>query len=347
MAISIDDIDDDYGFEENQVTPPQSSEEIPEDNNGEETGSQKEPQEDAITSFLKSKGIEDPQKIKFENEDGTIEELDWNNLTPEEQLNILNTSNDNGDDNDLDDSEIDFINMLRTNGLTPSEYVAMIKQQGAAEYAKSLEESPKYQIDDLTDDELYVLDLQSRIQDLTPEEAQSALEKAKSDESLFAKQVQGIRAEYKRIEDDNNQRLTAQQQQDRQQQFQEFQNSVLTEIQNFTNLGNLDLGMTVDDMNDVANFILSEDGAGVNYFSKALNDPKQLVRMAWFATKGEEAIESITDYFTKEIQKVSREQYAKGVEDGKSGKSTSKRIVKTQVKPNNNQRQTLSVDDLD
>jgi hypothetical protein len=39
--------------------------------------------------------------------------------------------------------------------------------------------------------------------DVTDEEAQEALERAKSNETLFSKQIQAIRNEYKAIEDEN------------------------------------------------------------------------------------------------------------------------------------------------
>lgn len=47
--------------------------------------------DDIITSLLKEKGISDPNKVKFENEDGEIEEVPFSSLDKEEQLNILNS----------------------------------------------------------------------------------------------------------------------------------------------------------------------------------------------------------------------------------------------------------------
>jgi hypothetical protein len=40
---------------------------------------------------LKTRGIDDVSKIKFEDDNGNIEEKDWNSLTKEEKFNILNT----------------------------------------------------------------------------------------------------------------------------------------------------------------------------------------------------------------------------------------------------------------
>lgn len=356
MAISIDDLDDEFepGFETQQETQeeeggnqeePETNEENQEVTEPEEGNQEQNEEEDALTAFLKTKGISDKSKIKFENENGEQEELSWDSLSKEEQLNILKDNTD--PERDLDDAEIDLINKLRESSLTPDEFIQAMKQQGASEYARSLEENQKFLIDDLTDDELYILDLQTRIEDITEEEAMAALEKAKTDESLFAKQIQGIRSEYKRIEEENNQRLALQQQNEQQEQYQQFQDSVLSEIQGLNKIGDLDIEMSVDEMNDVANFILSTDGAGVNLFSKALNDPKQLVKMAWFSLKGEEIIDNITNYFKNKIQEVSRAQYQKGLDDAKNGKPSRVVTRKPSQSSNKTNQQFTSIDDLD
>jgi len=44
--------------------------------------------------------------------------------------------------------------------------------------------------------------------------------------------------------------------------------------------------------------MLSPDEAGNNYLYRALQDPETLVKAAWFILNGDEAFNSITDYFT-------------------------------------------------
>jgi hypothetical protein len=44
-----------------------------------------------VSDFLKTRGIDDISKIKFEDDNGNIEEKDWKSLTKEEKFNILNT----------------------------------------------------------------------------------------------------------------------------------------------------------------------------------------------------------------------------------------------------------------
>lgn len=376
MAIGINDLDfeeDDYG-----IIPPSSQEgnDNPKDLDGDEikpwmenpylqennpkdgeepkNNIPQEEEKDIITLLLRERNIQDPSKIKFEDEEGNIQERDWNSLTTEEQLNILKTSNDDTE-SQLEDDEIDLINKLRLSQMSPEEFINYVKQQGVSEYLQYNQEEPVYKIDDLSDEDLFILDLQSRVEDITDEEATAALDRAKQDQSLFEKQMKGIREEYKRIESEKQQMQDFEKQQEEAQRFETFKNSVLESIQSFDKIGSLDIDMEDDDMNEIANFILSSDSAGVNYLAKALNDPQTLVRMAWFALKGEEAIDSITEYFTEEIKKVSQSRYEQGFKDGKSGKKekTSPVIIKpTQEKkpttptigtPN----KQLSIDDLD
>jgi hypothetical protein len=53
----------------------------------------------------------------------------------------------------------------------------------------------------LSDDELYILDLESRVGELDDDAAAQALAVAKQNETLYSKQVEGIRKEYKERED--------------------------------------------------------------------------------------------------------------------------------------------------
>lgn len=91
-----------------------------------------------ISEFLKSRGIEDISKIKYEGEDGEEEEIDWNTLDSSEKLSILNQLN-SGPETDLDDSELQLINAIRSSRMSPSEYLNYITQRGVDQYAQSLQ----------------------------------------------------------------------------------------------------------------------------------------------------------------------------------------------------------------
>jgi len=86
--------------------------------------------------------------------------------------------------------------------MTVDDFVSYIKKQGIQEYANSLQ--PTYKVDNLTDDDLFIIDLKNRIPDITQEQLDTALEQAKSNEELYQKQVNGIREEYKQYEEEEN-----------------------------------------------------------------------------------------------------------------------------------------------
>lgn len=336
MAIGIDELDDDDIFEGSQ-------EENPVD---EPSGYQQQESNDDddsfMSDFLRSKGIDDPSRIKFEDENNNIIERNWNDLTREEQINILNTplQPQYEDNNDLSDEEVTLLTQIRQSGLTPSQYLQQIQ-------GEQIIQEPTYKIDDLSDDEVYILDLESRVGELSDDDAAQALSVAKQNEDLFNKQVEGIRKEYKDREDYNTQQEQAQLEQQQQEAYYQYQDAVINAINNFNSIGNLDLNFEDSDKEELAEFMLSPDEAGNNYLYRALQDPETLVKAAWFILNGDEAFDSITDYFTNQIKLVSENQYRKGYEEGKKGTSPSRPTVVIQNNKQNQRRQFNTIDDLD
>jgi hypothetical protein len=312
-------------------------------------------EDDIIISMLKQIGISDPSKIKFENDEGEIEEVSWDSLSAEEKMNIL-TPESPDPNYGLEEPEINFINLLRDAGITPEEYINYQREQAIEEYRQALEGNPQYEVERLTDEDLYALDLQSRVPDMTDEEVAIALEHEKANPELFEKKMQGIRAEYKALEDERRQNEELLEQQQKQEQFEAFQSDVLDAIESLDEVGGVKLNLDEDDMEEVANFILSLDSAGVSYLGKALDDPQTLARMAWFALKGDEAFATITDYYDKEIAKEKRSAYEAGYEDAKKGiqpKSTRKPAVvvapkpASEPKPGGTNPHEKTIDDID
>ena len=274
---------------------------------------------DVLTEFLKFSGIKDPEHIKFEDEDGIIKEQSWNDLSFEEKMNILTTSYQQPE-RDLDDDEIELVNELRKKNMTPEQYINTIRQQAAQDYADSLEANPQYSIDDLSDDEIFMLDVQDKIEDITDEEITSALAKAKED-PLYEKKIAGMRKALKAQEEEYISQLQAEQELQQQEQFNQFKDSVVNSIQQFNKVGDLDINLDQEDMEDIAAFILDRDDTGMSYMGRALNNPQTLVEMAWWTLKGRDALNSISEYFANEIKNVRQMSYQKGLEDGKKGSS--------------------------
>lgn len=336
MAIGINDLDDDDDIMTQQND--NSINEPPEDTANEGNN------DDYISDFLRSRGIDDPSKIQFEDENNQVVDRDWNSLTKEEKLNILNTPlphTQQSEDNQLSEEEADFLNYIRQNNLTPSAYINSLQQPVE-------QQSATYKIDELSDDEVYLLDLESRVGELTDEQAVQALNLAKQQsDDLYQKQIDGIRKEYKEREDFQNQQAQAQLEQEQQEAFNQYQAKVVDAIDNMTSIGNLDLNFNDSDKENLAEFMLSQDETGKNYLYEALQDPEILTKAAWFILNGEDAFNSITDYFTNQIKLISENQYKKGVEDGKRGISSKPSVVITNPQKTNNHRSYNSIEDLD
>ena len=346
----IDDLDDDLMQEESsqQTDDNPSYEEHPYDDGYQEDNIvEEEPQEeeDVISAFLRSKGI-NPNSIKFTGEDGQQEEHKFADLSAEEQLQILQY-NELDDNYGLTNEETQLINNLRSNNLSVQDYNDYIAKQAIENYTKN-NTQPQYQVDSISDDELFIIDLKARIPELSDEEVLAELDSAKANEDLFTKKVQSIRDDYKQKEDLIEQQEQQLRQQEAAQQAQQFEQLIINTIQenDSIDLGDSQLALSVDDKNEIASFILDEDATGVRYISRALDDPRTLVKMVWYALKGDEAFSKISDYYKSKISEAAKYNYNKGYEDAKSGKAANlaKSIVRKPAKSTN---KPLTINDID
>lgn len=344
MALGINDLDiNDDEFIENE-TQKQDVTEEDQINEG-ESSKEQETTTNVVTELLKRQGIEDPNQISFEKEDGSIEKLKWDDLSLEEQLNILNQKPENDNlppvNDEIGEDIRSLAKELKDNNMSVDDFINYIENQGIQGYQASLQ--PHYEVDNITDDDLFKIDLKNRIPDITPEQLETALEQAKSNEELYNKQVNGIREEYKQFEEEQNAQNEAITVEEQQQQYNEFANAITQTIDSLDNVNGIDIELEDEDKYELAQFILGQDAAGVSNFGKALNDPETFVKVAWFALKGADAIDSITDYFKNEITKVRESSYQEGLEDAGS-KKNKPRVVTTKTQE---QKKYISIDDLD
>lgn len=300
---------------------------------------------DIMSDFLKFNGISDMDHIKFEDEDGIVRDRSWNDLSYDEKMNILTTSYQQPE-RDLDDDEIKLLNDMRSKKLSPEQYINTIRQQAIQDYSNLLDAQPQYSIKDLSDDEIFILDLQDKIEDISDEEILNALNKAKED-PLFEKRIAGMRKSFEAQEEAYNQQIAAERAEQEQLQFENFKGSVLNGIQSFDKVGDLDINLEVEDMEDIASFILDKDDTGVTYLGRALNDPQTLVEVSWWLLKGRDALNSISEYFSNEIKNVRQTSYQKGLEEGRN--NSSRVVYKPQVQSQpvqNTNGQQVTIDDI-
>lgn len=338
LGMSNDDDDD---------NPTHEDDENPDDEENSETPAQ----HDLIAELLKAKGIEDPKAIKYEDEEGNIIDVDFDTLSFEEKLAILNT--DDADINyGLEESEVQVINFLRHNDVSFEDAVKYYQKQAVQEYIDS-QNIVGLEVDQYTNEELYVMDMKAKFNNLTDAEIEIELSRQLEHPELFQKKVDKLRTEYKEIEQQQLEDSRLEKEREEEQKFETFKGSLINVAQSTLDIGGLDLDN--NDKNEVLTYLLDKDINGVSSFTKDNDNPEKLFKMAWYATKGEEAFEVLHDYYRKEIEKVSRASYEKGKKE--STKTAPKQEVqatrtnKVVVKePANNgfrkQSKTISINDL-
>lgn len=325
MAIGINDLNDDLlddpvipNDQDNNDNIPQDND-TPSDDNGDDNDQE---DDDVITAMLKQQNITDRNKIQYEDENGQIQELPFDSLPLEDQLNILRGGQEKPQSNsdDLDEEEIQLINYLRTNNLTAQQYADVIANQAVKNYQEG--QPKQYKVDELSDDDLFLLDLKSRVPDIDDETAAAALDSAKQNENLFSRQVEGIRSEYQQKEQDLAEQEAAQKQAQDSEQLQQFQDAIIGSINNLDQSNDFAFNLSQADKQELYNFMFQQDATGMSYLNRAINDPQTLTKMSWYALHGDEAIDNMRNYYEHQITETRRTSYAKGLEDGKSGKKT-------------------------
>lgn len=259
-----------------------------------------EPDVDLTAEVLRLKGITDPGKIKFEDETGAIVERDWDSLSRDEQINIL--ADQAPEYADLEDSELQIINSLREQGITLDEYIQSLQPEP--------EPVKRYDIDDLSDDELFALDLLHKAgTDISDDEIDSALEAAKQNESLFEKTIEGLRKEYIRLQEDEEAKIANERAAQQEAVYNQFANSIMGQIGQLNSFAGQPLQLSNDDVEDLSSFMLDLDDQGLSPFGKAMTDPALFTKAAFWVLNEDKIVE--------ELNKQIQDNYRRGYEQAK------------------------------
>ena len=282
-------------------------------------------EDDFTTEVLKIRGISDPSKIKFEDQTGAVVERAWDELSREEQLNII-VGDQNAEENEISDDEAALLNAIRKSGGSVEDYLQSYAEENAPEPVSE----PQYKINELSDDEVYALDLLEKVgsDNITDEELQQAIDTAKQNEDLYKKTVEGLRQEYIRLQQDRE----AQQQNEvaarKQAQFEKFATSINSEIQGMRSFMGQELELSQDEKEELSEFMLDLDENGVSAFGRAMQDPEIFTQAAFWLLN--------QDKISEELTKQMQETYKRGYEQAKKdlGKTTptSKFVFKPQNK---------------
>ena len=291
-------------FRSSVETKPEEKQDTPEEKDTEpSTG-------DFVTEYLKSYGIEDPSKIQMQNENGEIEEVDFNSLSDEDKLNIFKELSDPG----YTDYERQVVDYLRRNNASLEDVINYYSQKAVQDYLAQNPEAEHrrvYTIDEYTDDEVYLADLKNKYPEFTDEELTAKLDSAKLNEDLFEKEVAAIRTNLKNIEEEE----LMQQQEAEQQSYQELQANLQNAIASFSEIA-LDpedpktevLQIEDTDRQLMLRYLTELDKNGKSQLVRDLEDPNALIELAYFRTRERDNLTGLTRYWKNELANERKEK---------------------------------------
>lgn len=265
-------------------------------------GSEPAAEESLLDTYLKSKGITNG-KITIVDENDTPQEINFYDLSRDEQLEILNSYDEPAESSiDYDASEQELINHLRSNNLTVEDFLNQYRDAIISELGQGSE--PSYDIDAYDDQELFLLDLKNKY-DLTDEELKAELEKELQNEEIFNKKVTKLRSEYKELEDQYKASQQAEFEAKNQEQYNQFVSTMETIANNTSEFH----GIWLEDGEKEAtlSYLLDLDDSGTSQFSKDLNTPAKLYEAAWYMRYGKEAFQALESAYEAEIAKLKKQ----------------------------------------
>lgn len=310
-SIFEDDDDFDVNEEKEEIENEEIEDKNNEDNEDDEiedkpTENEEENEEDDyISQILKSKGIEDINSIKYEDENGEVIEVSWNDLPDEDKINILTQSEQEvSEEDDLSEEEVELLNFMRQNNFSKKDLETYYKNEALKEIEDN--SSYSYSSDDYSDDEL----IYSRYKELFPKMSDEMIiermqKEKEENEELYNENANEIRGHYRSIEEEMLKQSELDEIERQKQELEDFKDNIVNASSEISHIDELEL--EPKDKEDVISYILDQDANGASRFAKDLNDPKKLFLAAWFLAKGDEAFKTLTDYYKSEIDK-SRKQ---------------------------------------
>ena len=305
---------DDTMFDDDEFS--ESSTTQQEDTTSQETPPEENNEDDLTSEVLKLRGIDDPDKILFQDDSGAVVTRSWDSLSREEQINILGNAKEPQDqpNNELENDEINLINAIRNSGMDVNSYLQTLTPQVNQPQQTNV-------IDTMSDEDLYAFDILNKVgsDNITDEELDQALESAKANEALFKKTVDGLRASYNRQYEEEQANIANQQQAAQQQKYQAFANAINNQIDVFDNFAGQEIQLSNEDKDNLSEFMTSLDENGISPLGYALQNPAILTKAAFWLLN--------EDSISAELQKQVQDAYTRGFNAGKGDMLNKSKLV--------------------
>ena len=302
MEYSNDEFD--FDFEDEVIeTKDQSVDSVDDDDvsyTDDDFNNDSEESSDYITRLLQSKGI-DRSKIQILDEEGNPSEIDFDSLSDDEKFDILSYQEEQALPSD---EEIQTINFLRQNNMSLQDFAEWQRQEAIQEYLS--QQQTQSDIDAYSDEEVVAYDYIKRFgESMSDEEIDAEIERLKADPDAFAKRVSLLRNAFKAEEEAQAKLYQDEAAAKQAENEQMFINTYHQAAGNIDSIQNTELDD--NDRDELLRFVLEKDQANRTGLSKAMDNPENVLKMAWYLLHGEERVDAMIDYFQKEISKRTKQ----------------------------------------
>lgn len=360
-TVEVQNIGEDSGIEspragsaekEKEEEDPKESEEGTEESVEDELSNEEEGEESSssgIDQFLAQHGIVGGM-ITFEGEDGEDPETKhFNELTAEEQFNILHDLTDNSGNEEqdiskiLDEDEIGLLSWVREQGTSVEDAIDKLATE-RFEQLKNFEGGQRYE--DMPSEAIVGKWLKDTNPEASDEDLIEELENLKNGK-FFEKQADVLRNQFINEQKQEEERVHQARQEEAQREIDEDRVTIANAAKNIERVAGWDIN---EDMkNDVLETLLEVNEEGDSQFmAEVFGNPEKLFKAAWLYKFGESHFDQLETYFKKEITN----QFQEGKRVGESGLSKEPLDggyvpkVKKGKKDSIRQEKIVSLDDL-
>ena len=206
----------------------------------------------------------------------------------------------------LEDPEIDFLNALRESELSPEEYINNLVAR-RAQILDAQREAEVLDYSEISDDALFIFQLQESNPDITDEEIEKELETAKSlasyqttvnvlRKSLVAEQTALLEETRREQSEAFEQELEAQ------------RTLIVQTVEEIDNIGGARITPAMKEylLHDIMEL---NDNSDPIIMERLFSDPEMLFKANWFINYGEAYMTEIDNYWRNEVSKARKEGY--------------------------------------
>lgn len=237
-------------------------------------------------------------------DDGTSTHI--SELSPEEQAKILSSvANDARpaveDQYDLDQTEINLLNELRTSNKSVEDYVNDLAQDRFSAY-KADSDSREVNYKDMADDAVYVKFLREKNTEISEEEIEAGLAAAKENPT-YKTLVDGMRDNFIFAQDKSTEAADKVETDKASQELETDRQSIVDVASKINDIGGFEIPREVK--NDVLHDLLEVNEYGDSLFlENTFSNPETMFKTAWFSKYGETYLSDIENYYKQEVTKA-------------------------------------------